>query len=62
MISTSIIKSVNRLFLVADDADSNFLEWCLVRVALKDSMSLYPYCLQDGQFLVELFIAHTGDT
>ena len=52
-LSTSIIRSADRLFLVANDADPNFLEWRLVRVALEDSMSLHPSCLQDGRFLVE---------
>ena len=58
---TSIIKSVDRLFLVADDADPHFIEWRLVRVALDGSMSLHPSCLQDGRFLVEFYIAHTDD-
>ena len=55
---TGIIKSVDRLFLVADDADPHFIEWRLVRVALDDSMSLHTSCLQDGHFLVEFYIAH----
>ena len=58
---TGIIKSVDRLFLVTDDADPYFIEWRLVRVALDDSMSLHTSCLQDGRFLVEFYIAHTDD-
>ena len=49
------------MFLVADDADPNFLEYRLVRVALEQSMSLHPSYLQDGRFLVEFFIAHMED-
>jgi hypothetical protein len=59
MLAMSIIKSADRMFLVADDANPNFLEWRLVHVTLEDSMSLHPSCLQDGHFLVNFVIAHT---
>jgi hypothetical protein len=61
MLAASIIKSADRLLLVKDDFDPNFLEWGLERVTLKDSMSFHPSYLQDGCFLVEFFIAHTDN-
>jgi len=36
-------------------------EWRLIRVALSDSSSLSPSCLQDGRFLVELYTLHFDD-
>ncbi len=30
-------------------------------VAFQDSVALYPYCLQDGCFLVDFFMAHPSD-
>jgi hypothetical protein len=32
-----------------------------VRVALHESMSSYPSCLQDGHFLVEFYISHPAN-
>jgi len=39
----------------------NAREWRLIRVALQESISAYPACLQDGKFLVEFYIGHTSD-
>ena len=58
----SIISSDSKLFFIADRLNhSDAREWRLVRVALQDSISSYPACLQDGKFLVEFYIGHTAD-
>ena len=36
-------------------------EWRLVCVAFKDSIALYPSCLQDGRFLVDFYMPHPSD-
>ena len=36
-------------------------EWCLVRVAFNDFISLHPSALQDGRFLVEFYVLHPAD-
>ena len=59
MLATGTTKSAGRMFLVKDDADPHFLEWQLMCVALENSMSINPSCLQDSCFLVEFFITHT---
>ena len=61
MLAKGIIKSASRLFIVLDNATPDVLEWCLVCVLLKDSVSLYPSCLQGGCFLVRICIVRTDD-
>jgi hypothetical protein len=59
---TSIINSANRLFFVSHLlGNPSVHEWRLVRVALSDSTSILPSCLQDGRFLVKFFTLHYGD-
>ncbi len=59
---TSIVDSANRLFFVSHSLGNPSLrKWCLVRVALSDSTSILPSCLQDGRFLVKFFTLHYGD-
>jgi hypothetical protein len=58
----SIINSLDRLFVVSHSpGNPSIREWCLIRIALFDSTSLSPSCLQDGQFLVELYTLHFDD-
>eukprot|EP00956_Cyclotella_meneghiniana_P020964 scaffold37640_cov83-Cyclotella_meneghiniana.AAC.3 len=61
-LASAIVKSTDRLFFISHSIDSSpNREWRLARVALADSMSLHPRCLQDGRFLVELYILHPAD-
>jgi hypothetical protein len=57
-----IILSTNRLFFIAHKiGTADCYEWRLICVAFQDSVLLYPPCLQDGRFLVELYMAHPAD-
>jgi hypothetical protein len=59
---TSILSSSNKLFFISHLlGNPNIHEWCLVRVAFQDSTSLSPSCLQDRQFIVELYTLHHDD-
>ena len=61
-LAPKIIASTDKLFFIAFKlGSSSCREWCLVRVALADSISLYPSALQDGLFLVEFYILHPSD-
>jgi hypothetical protein len=56
---TSIINSADRLFFISHSLGNPSLrEWRLVRVALSNSTSILPSCLQDGCFYVEFFTLH----
>ncbi len=49
-----IFSITDKLFFIAHKiGTADCYEWRLVRVAFRDSVSLYPSCLQDGRFLVE---------
>jgi hypothetical protein len=61
-LAPAIIRSTDRLFFISFNFSAQkYHEWRLVRVALEDSMSLHPSCLQDGRFIVEFYIPHAGD-
>eukprot|EP00956_Cyclotella_meneghiniana_P037713 scaffold143282_cov76-Cyclotella_meneghiniana.AAC.4 len=61
-LTAAILRSTDRLFFIAFGfGDSATREWRLVRVALDDSISLHPACLQDGRFLVEFYVPHIND-
>jgi hypothetical protein len=56
---TSIINSVDKLFFVSHLLGiPSARKWCLVCVALSNSTSILPSCLQDGCFLVKFFTLH----
>jgi hypothetical protein len=58
ILSRSIIQSSAKLFFISHSIGTNDArEWRLVRVALQESMSSYPSCLQDGRFLVKFYIS-----
>jgi hypothetical protein len=56
-----IITSTDKLFFVLHKVGTGCREWRLVRIALEDSLSLYPACLQDGHFLVKFYVGHPAD-
>ncbi len=56
-----IILSPDKLFFISHSIGSSHQEWHLVHVAFQDSVALYPSCLQDGQFLVDFYMAHPSD-
>ena len=61
-LTTAILRSKDRLFFIAFGfGDRPGREWRLVRIALDDSISLHPACLQDGRFLVEFYVPHIQD-
>jgi hypothetical protein len=62
LLVTAIVHSTDRLFFVSCKfGDNNAQEWRLARVAFLDSMSLYPSCALDSQFLFEFYICHPAD-
>ncbi len=62
LLTASIICSINHLFFVLHRIGSNDArEWQLVRVAFKDSISLYPLCTQDRRFLFKFYICHPSN-
>jgi hypothetical protein len=57
-----IIDSSDQLFFVLHSlGNPSVCKWRLVRVAFLDSMALYPLCLQDGHFLVNVYTLHHDD-
>ncbi len=63
ILTWSIIQSSDQLFFISHSVGSNkALKWHLVQVALKESMSSYPSCLQDGRFLLNFFIFHPSNS
>jgi hypothetical protein len=61
-LTASILASSDKLFFIAHRIPgSTVSEWCLVRVALQDSIKQHPSCLQDGRFLVDFYICHSKD-
>ncbi len=62
LLTAAIIQSTDKLFFVSHSIGLNDArEWCLAWVAFQDSMSLYPSCTQDGQYLFEFYICHPSD-
>jgi hypothetical protein len=62
LLISAIIQSTDKLFFVSHSIGLNDArEWHLARVALQDSMSLYPSCTQDGRYLFEFYICHPSD-
>ncbi len=62
LLPAAIIHSVDHLFFVLHRIRLNKArEWCLVRVASEDSISLYHSCTQDGWFLFKFYICHPSD-
>jgi hypothetical protein len=62
ILTRSIIQSSDILFFISHSiGTNNAREWQLVQVALQESMSLYPSCLQDGCFLVKFYISNPAD-
>ncbi len=62
LLTAAIIWSSDCLFFVLHSIGSNEAqEWCLVRVAFEDSISIYPSCTQDGQFLFQFYVCHPSN-
>jgi hypothetical protein len=58
-LSPLIISSSDKLFFISSKiGTADCCKWRLVRVAFKDSVTLYPSCLQDGCFLVDFYMSH----
>ncbi len=58
----AIVRSTDHLFFVSCKfGDNNAREWWIARVAFLDSMSLYPLCTLNGQFLFKFYICHPAD-
>jgi hypothetical protein len=54
-----IITSSDKLFFVLHSlGNQSTREWCLIRVAFANSVSISPSCLQDGRFPVEFYSLH----
>jgi hypothetical protein len=61
-LSPLIILSSDKLFFISSKiGTADCREWRLVRVAFKDSVALYPPCLQDGCFLVDFYMSHLAN-
>jgi hypothetical protein len=61
-LSPLIISSSDKLFFISSKiGTADCHEWRLVQVAFKDSVALYPSCLQDGHFLVDFYMSHPAD-
>jgi hypothetical protein len=62
VLAQRIIASSDRLFFVSQSIGSGDVhEWCLVRVVLEATMSLYSSCLVDGHYLVDFYPSHPND-
>jgi hypothetical protein len=58
----AIIASSDQLFFISHSLDNPTThKWHLVRVALSNTTTLSPLCLQDGPFLVEFYTLHNAD-
>ncbi len=52
-----IIASADKLFFISHPIGSGDIpEWCLVRVAFKDTVSLYSSCVVDVRYLVDFYL------
>ena len=60
-IMASLIDSSDKLFFISHDIGLGYAEWRLVRLALTDTLTQHPACLQDGRFLVDFYIPHPSD-
>jgi hypothetical protein len=59
ILTQSIILGSDKLFFISTSIGLNdSREWRLDQVAFQESMSSYPFCLQDGCFLVDVCICH----
>ena len=62
LLAAAIIQSLDKLFFVSHSIGLNDTrEWHLAWVAFQDSMSLYPSCTQDVQYLFDFYICHPSD-
>ncbi len=62
LLTAAIIKSMGQLFFVSHSIGANNArEWHLARLTFSDSVSLYPLCMLDGQFLFKFYICHPAD-
>jgi hypothetical protein len=62
LLTAAIISSSDKLFFVSHSIGANSsCEWHLARLAFNDSVSLYPSCTLDGQFLFNFYICHPSD-
>jgi hypothetical protein len=62
-LTRSIIQSPDKLFFIFNSISQNdACEWHLVRLAFQESMSAYPFCLQDGCFLLDFYICHPSNS
>ncbi len=60
-LTAAIIQSTDKLFFVSHSISCNDAhKWRLPRVALHDSMFLYPLCMQDGWYLFKFYICHSS--
>jgi hypothetical protein len=57
-----IINIANKLFFISWKIGSTICEWQLVRVVLGATTSLYPSCLEDGQYIVDFYTSHPSDS
>ena len=48
-------------FILYNTPGTSISKWSLVRMDIRQSMSLNPNNMQDGQFLVNFYICHPGD-
>jgi hypothetical protein len=56
---TSLINSADKLFFVSHSLGNPYAcKWRLVCIALSNSTSILPSCLQDGRFFVKFFTLH----
>ena len=61
-ITAAIVNSSDKLFFISVPiGDNDVREWRLVSLAFKQSVALYPSCMQDGRFLFEFYICHPDD-
>jgi hypothetical protein len=61
-LSPQIITSANILFLIAHTiGNAASCKQCLICFVFSDAISLYPFALQDGRFLVKFYVAHPND-
>ena len=58
---TKIISSEDRLFVSIKTCHNDIREWRIAQLTLDSSMSLYPFCTQDGQFLFDIYLSHPSD-
>jgi hypothetical protein len=62
ILAKQIINGADKLFFISWKIGLNVREWRLVRVALRATTSSYPFCFDNGKYIVNFYTSHPSDS